>query len=108
MAHELQSWTSVLNCFCTILELDLLVGECARTDSDDKIVIDEGELAREAKDSFDVIIVHTDEMYNAIGYAIYTAGPCMSISTIQLGADGLYVSKHRYTYTINRLNNDLL
>jgi hypothetical protein len=51
-------------------ELDMVIGERAKNDNDEKVVDDEGKLSREAKDSLCAIINNTDKECNTFSYAI--------------------------------------
>jgi hypothetical protein len=91
-------------------EFGIGVGERARSSSDNKAVIDEGKLTREAKDAVDKMPKVISEKVNTKVWAIQTSSSSCSISMLDIFDVGLYVANCKYSFdipntTINFIEN---
>lgn len=89
-------------------EIDVAVGECAKKNDDNKAINDNAKLLRECKDTIDGLVNNLKNTNDeAMSYMIQITGSSCALSTMHLAANGLYVTKHRYTFNIPHRFDDL-
>ncbi|KAI7866966.1 hypothetical protein BDF14DRAFT_763857 [Spinellus fusiger] len=87
--------------------IDLACCELSKHDADDKLIMDEGKLTREAKDITDHLIStlpydqkRLDQEHLCYGWSIQLAGHTCKIATNHLVDNGLYVNLPRYQFSL--------
>ncbi|CAO3694884.1 hypothetical protein G6F70_003807 [Rhizopus microsporus] len=90
-------------------EIDVAAGECAKKNDDNKSINDNAKLLRECKDTIDGLVNNLKNTNDeAMSYMIQITGSSCALSTMHLAANGLYVTKHRYTFNIPHRFDDLI
>ncbi|KAI8077409.1 hypothetical protein BDF21DRAFT_420965 [Thamnidium elegans] len=79
-------------------EIDVVCGEVAKNDEDNKIITDEGKLSRETKDAVDSILTLVETAAQAFSTQI--SGSTCLIATQQLTGNGLYVYHPAYSFSL--------
>lgn len=89
-------------------EIDVAVVECAKKSDDNKAIKDNAKLLRECKDTIDGLVNNLKNTNDeAMSYMIQITGFSCALSTMHLAVNGLYVTKHRYTFSIPHRFDDL-